>query len=236
MTQPPILVALDTPTADRALELGSALAPHVAGFKVGLELLMGPGPGLIGELGRLDRPIFVDAKLHDIPNTVAAAARQLGEAGARWVTVHAAGGRRMMEAAVSGLAEGAGDKDSGILAVTVLTSLADLAEIGIHDAVAGQVDRMARLAAAAGVEGIVCSPLEIETCTTAAPGLTTVVPGIRPGGSEPHDQARVATPEEAIEAGADYLVIGRAITMAADPAGAAAAIGESILERRGPAG
>lgn len=236
MIQPPILVALDTPTAHRAVELGSALAPHVAGFKVGLELLMGPGPGLIAELARLDRPIFVDAKLHDIPNTVAAAARQLGEAGARWVTVHAAGGRRMMEAAVSGLAEGAGDATAGILAVTVLTSLADLTEIGIHDAVGGQVDRMARLAAAAGVEGVVCSPLEIETCTTAAPGLVTVVPGIRLGGSEHHDQARVATPEEAIEAGADYLVIGRAITMAADPAGAAAAIGESILERRGPAG
>jgi orotidine-5'-phosphate decarboxylase len=236
MTPPPILVALDTPTAGRALALASELAPHVAGFKVGLELLMGPGPGLIADLGRFGRPIFVDAKLHDIPNTVAAASRQLGEAGARWVTVHASGGRRMMEAAVSGLAGGAGNAEAGILAVTVLTSLSDLAEIGIHDAVGGQVDRMARLAAAAGVEGVVCSPLEIETCMTAAPGLTTVVPGIRPGGSEHHDQARVATPEEAIGAGADYLVIGRAITMAADPAATAAAIGKSILERREPAG
>ncbi|MGD2061301.1 MAG: orotidine 5'-phosphate decarboxylase, partial [Acidimicrobiia bacterium] len=106
MTQPPILVALDTPTASEAHHLAADLVPHVAGFKVGLELLMGPGPSLVTELRELGRPIFVDAKLHDIPNTVEAAARRLGMVGARWVTVHASGGRQMMEAAAAGLAAG----------------------------------------------------------------------------------------------------------------------------------
>ncbi len=232
MSHPPILVALDMPTAGEALDLASAVAPHVAGFKVGLELLMGPGPALIGDLQEMQRPIFVDAKLHDIPNTVAAAARQLGRAGARWVTVHAAGGRKMIEAAVAGLSEGAGSEPAGILAVTVLTSLDDLAEIGVDTSVSGQVQRLTRLAASSGVEGVVCSAHEIRTSRAAAPGLITVVPGIRPDGSDRHDQARVATPEEAMAAGADYLVIGRAITSAADPVEAASKIAASILERR----
>jgi orotidine-5'-phosphate decarboxylase len=232
MNQPPILVALDTPTAAEAIDLASILAPHVTGFKVGLELLMGPGPSLIGDLREFGRPVFVDAKLHDIPNTVAAASRQLGAAGARWVTVHASGGPRMMEAAVSGLSEGSQGETAGILAVTVLTSLADLDEIGVNSTVTQQVDRLTRLAASAGVEGIVCSAHEIRTTKAAAAELVTVVPGIRPRGSDHHDQARVATPEDAIEAGADLLVIGRAITTADDPAAVASAIAESILERR----
>lgn len=236
MTQPPILVALDTATAAEARRLATALVPHVAGFKIGLELLMGPGPSLISELRQLGRPVFVDAKLHDIPNTVEAAARQLGSAGARWVTVHASGGMAMMRAAVTGLAEGAANTNAGILAVTVLTSLDDLAEIGVEDPIADQVGRLAALAADAGVEGVVCSTREIRVCASTAPELTRVVPGIRPSGVEHHDQARVATPEAAIDEGADLLVIGRAITGSSDPAAAAARIGETILERRQSAG
>lgn len=236
MSRPPILVALDTPTAGEARGLATSLAPHVTGFKIGLELLMGPGPSLIAELRELGRPIFVDAKLHDIPNTVEAAARQLGSVGARWVTVHAAGGRAMMDAAVTGLAEGAGGEQAGILAVTVLTSLDDLTEIGVGDMIAEQVRRLTGLAASAGVEGVVCSAREIGVCRAVAPDLLRVVPGIRPGGVEHHDQARVATPEAAIDEGADLLVIGRAITLAPDPAEAAARIGQTILEGRGPGG
>lgn len=236
MSQAPILVALDTPTAGEARRLARALTPHVAGFKIGLELLMGPGPSLISELRELGRPIFVDAKLHDIPNTVAAAARQLGSAGARWVTVHASGGRAMMDAAVTGLADGAETEAAGILAVTVLTSLEDLAEIGVDHSISDQVGRLATLAATAGVEGVVCSTREIRVCASAAPNLIRVVPGIRPSGIDRHDQARVATPESAIDEGADFLVIGRAITKSPDPVAAAARIGEAILEQRETAG
>ena len=232
MNQPPVLVALDTPTGPEALRLASEVVDHVAGFKIGLELLMGPGPALIGEIRELGRPIFVDAKLHDIPNTVAAAARQLGSAGARWVTVHAAGGTAMLEAAVEGLTAGADNEPAGILAVTVLTSLDDITEVGVEDSVPDQVRRLARLAGSAGVEGVVCSAGEIRVCAEAAPDLIRVVPGIRPSGVDHDDQARVATPETAIAEGADFLVIGRAITRAPDPAAAAADIAQTILERR----
>jgi len=231
MSRPPILVALDTPTGPEAHRLATDLVPHVAGFKIGLELLMGPGPSLITELRELGRPIFVDAKLHDIPNTVSAAARQLGAAGARWVTVHASGGSAMMEAAVDGLAAGAANEKAGILAVTVLTSHEDLTDVGVEDPISDQVGRLARLASMAGVEGVVCSAREIRVCAEAAPDLIRVVPGIRPGGVAHHDQARVATPESAIADGADFLVVGRAITLASDPVAAAAAIAETILER-----
>lgn len=230
----PILVALDTSTADAAKQLAANVVPFVAGFKVGLELLMGPGPGLIADLRELGKPVFVDAKLHDIPNTVAGAARQLGAVGARWVTVHASGGKAMMQAAVEGLAEGSQD-EAGILAVTVLTSIdaATLVSVGVEDSAGDQVDRLARLARTAGVEGAVCSPHEIERVNTAAPGLITVVPGIRPEGFGSQDQARVATPAEAIRSGATYLVIGRAITAADDPAAAAELIVESIVDPTG---
>ncbi len=232
MTRAPIFAALDTATASDALDLASVLVPHVAGFKIGLELLMGPGPALIGDLRELGRPIFVDAKLHDIPNTVEAAARQLGSAGARWVTVHAGGGARMMEAAVAGLQRGARGEPAGILAVTVLTSIDDLAEIGVEATMKTQVERLTRLAAGTGVEGVVCSAHEIAINKSTAPELIAVVPGIRPEEADHHDQARVATPEAAIAAGADFLVIGRAITTAPDPGAAAAAIAATILERR----
>ena len=234
----PILVALDVPTADEALALAQEVEPHVAGFKVGLELMMGSGPGVIGSLADLGKPVFADAKLHDIPNTVRNAARRLGEHGARWVTVHASGGEAMMTAAVEGLDAGAGARASGVLAVTVLTSLSDhdLRRIGFDHSTEEQVIKLALMADSAGVEGAVCSPHEIELIRDRAPRLVTVVPGIRPSGSDAHDQARVATPEEAIRRGATYLVIGRAITAAPDPGVAAAEIASSIVDRGATAG
>lgn len=234
----PILVALDVATADEAVALARNVESHVAGFKVGLELMMGSGPGIIDTLADLGKPVFADAKLHDIPNTVRNAARRLGEHGARWVTVHASGGETMMAAAVEGLEEGSGDRDAGVLAVTVLTSLtdADLHRCGIDASTEDQASRLAALADAAGTEGVVCSPHEIEMIRDRAPRLVTVVPGIRPAGSDPDDQARIATPEEAIGRGATYLVIGRAITAASDPGIAARQIAASIVDRGPTAG
>ncbi|MDH3540809.1 MAG: orotidine-5'-phosphate decarboxylase [Acidimicrobiia bacterium] len=233
MTDNPIIVALDVPTAEEAVRLAKSVAPAVAGFKIGLELLMGPGPATIGALVRLDRPVFVDAKLHDIPNTVQAAATQLGKMGARWITVHAAGGLEQLEAAVEGLAGGAGGREAGVLAITVLTSLsdADLAQIGISGSTGRQTARTAKLALRAGTEGVICSVRELGVVADAAAGLLRVTPGIRPAGTGADDQKRVATPAEAIERGADWLVIGRAITRAADPRAAAEDIAAGLATR-----
>lgn len=226
----PVLVALDLPTAEEALRLAERLAPHVGGFKVGLELLMGPGPATVAAIRRLGKPVFADAKLADIPNTVRAAARQLGALGARWVSVHAFGGLEMISAAVAGLAEGARGNETGILAITVLTSLDGnrLASVGISGTVGKQTARLARLAAEAGAEGVVCAVRELGDARQVAPGLLRVTPGIRPSGTAPNDQARVATPAEAVKRGANLLVIGRPITRAKDPVGAAKAIAEEL--------
>ena len=226
----PILVALDVDSATRATELASRLAGVVGGYKIGLELLMGPGPALIGTLVEFGLPVFVDAKLHDIPNTVERAARQIGGWGARWVTVHAGGGAAMLEAAVSGLAAGAGGRRSGVLAVTVLTSLddADLAAGGTPSSTGKVTAKRAKLAATQGCEGVICSPKELGVIADVAPGLIRVTPGIRPAGVGADDQTRIATPEAAIGRGADWLVIGRAITTAPDPVAAAAAITAAI--------
>ena len=222
----PILVALDVSTAEKAVRLAKVLAPHVGGFKVGLELLMGPGAAVVAALAALDKPVFADAKLHDIPTTVARAARQLGRLGARWVTVHASGGSRMLEAAAEGLNEGAGGRPAGLLGVTVLTSLAgeDLAEAGVAGSPGRQTARLAKLAAAGGCEGVVCSPAELGVIAQVAPQLLKVTPGIRPSGTPADDQRRTASPREAIERGADYLVIGRPILRDPDPGSAARAI------------
>jgi len=222
----PILVALDVSTAEEAVRLAKVLAPHVGGFKVGLELLMGPGAAVVAALAALDRPVFADAKLHDIPTTVARAARQLGRLGARWVTVHASGGSRMLKAAAEGLNEGAGGRPAGLLGVTVLTSLAgeDLAEAGVAGSPGRQTARLAKLAAAGGCEGVVCSPAELGVIAQVAPQLLKVTPGIRPSGTPADDQRRTASPREAIERGADYLVIGRPILRDPDPGSAARAI------------
>ncbi len=224
----PVLVALDFPSWDEASEIAQLVAPHVGGFKVGLELLMGEGPDVIDRTVEMGVPVFVDAKLHDIPSTVAGAARRLGERGARWVTVHAIGGSEMMEAAVTGLQESSNGR-AGVLAVTVLTSLDEsaLRRTGVDRSLANQVGALASQASDAGAEGVICSVHEIADARRAAPRLLAVTPGIRPRGAGTQDQKRVATPETAIAAGADYIVVGRAITGADDVAAAAKMIATS---------
>ncbi|MGQ0847796.1 MAG: orotidine-5'-phosphate decarboxylase [Actinomycetota bacterium] len=231
----PLLVALDFSSAEEAVRHAERLAPWVGGFKIGLELLMGPGPAVVAAVRYLGKPLFVDAKLHDIPATVKGAARHLGMLGARWVTVHAGGGAAMIDAAVAGLAEGARGNQAGILAVSVLTSLdaAGLSSVGLGGSVGRQVARMARLAASAGAEGIVCPVKELGDVHQVAPGLLRVSPGIRPGGSLQDDQVRAATPSEAIARGADLIVVGRPVTRAADPVKAAKAILSEVALARG---
>jgi orotidine-5'-phosphate decarboxylase len=233
----PIILGLDLDSAEEAVRMARDLAPHVGGFKVGLGLLHGPGPATVGALAELGLPVFADAKLHDIPTQVEAAARRLGRWGARWVTAHVGGGDAMLVAAVSGLADGSGGT-AGVLGVTVLTSLdaGALAAIGITSTPGRLVSRMARVAARTGCEGVVCSPQEIGVVADVAPGLLKVIPGIRPvPGETADDQARVATPREAVRRGADWLVIGRPITRAPDPVAAAAAIAADLAEFRGAA-
>lgn len=224
-----VLVALDVPTAAEALALAETLQPHVGGFKIGLELLMGDGPAIVSQVAALGSPVFVDAKLHDIPNTVGRAAERLGSMGARWVTVHASGGSEMVRVASEALNESSGGT-GGVLAVTVLTSLGvyELAEIGIDRPLDELVASLARSAAGAGAEGVVCAVTEARLVHALGLGLTVVTPGIRPAGAGPSDQKRVATPEAAIKAGSDLLVIGRPITAAPDVVAAAIAISEQI--------
>lgn len=225
VSENPIIVALDMPTAQDAVRMAQVVAPYVGAFKIGLGLLYGPGPGTIDALVRVGKPVFVDAKLHDIPSQVAAAAERIGKHGARWVTAHASGGGDMLEAAVEGLARGAAGSEAGVLGVSVLTSLAksDLERVGIQRTPGQLVGKMAKVADEAGCEGLVCSPLELNVVAQAAPTLKRVTPGIRLTDLG-DDQARTATPREAIARGATMLVIGRPITQAEDPAAAAAAI------------
>jgi len=224
-----LVVALDVPTGEEALRLARAVNPHVDGFKVGLELLMGEGPAIVSRVADLGAPVFVDAKLHDIPNTVAGAAGRLGSIGARWVTVHASGGEEMIRTAVEALAASS-EGDAGVLAVTVLTSLdeARLEAVGFSRGPAENVTALSRLAATAGAEGVVCAVPESASVKALDLGLIVATPGIRPAGSESADQKRVATPGEAIEAGSDLLVVGRPITAAADPEAAALSILQEI--------
>jgi orotidine-5'-phosphate decarboxylase len=219
-----IIVALDLPTMEAARRMAERLSGEVGGFKIGLELLTGVGPSAIEDIATLGKPVFADAKLHDIPTTVERAAAHLAATGARWVTVHVSGGKEMIRAAVSGM------NGDGVLGVTMLTSLAkdDLEEIGVTSAVSDQVVRMSRLAAASGAEGVVCSPAEVHSLKKLDLGLSIFTPGIRPDGAGHHDQMRVATPAEAAAAGADYLVIGRPITSAVDPVATAREIAAAI--------
>jgi orotidine-5'-phosphate decarboxylase len=221
-------VALDVRTAEEAVRLARALAGKVAGFKVGLGLLHGPGPGLVGALARLG-PVFADAKLHDIPSQVQAAARRLGEYGARWVTAHASGGVEMLQAAAEGLTAGSGGREAGILAVTVLTSIDAAASSALFGRTPGELtSRLAKRAAEAGVEGVVCSPKELGVVVDVAPALLRVVPGIRPAGAAAHDQRRTATPAEALARGAHLLVVGRPVIAAPDPVEAVARLHEGL--------
>lgn len=226
-----IIVALDVRSAEDAVALATALEPHVGAFKIGLGLLHGPGPATIDALVRLGKPVFADAKLHDIPSQVEAAAYRLGTHGARWVTAHVSGGVEMLEAAVRGLRAGSGAAEAGILGVSVLTSLSDvdLQRLGIQRTPGQLVGKMAKVAQSAGVEGLVCAPQELHVVGQAAPGLMRVTPGIRPE-SVDDDQARVATPADAVRKGADWLVIGRPIAQAPDPVAAAISIARAVRE------
>ncbi len=224
----PILVALDFDDSAEALALARDLQPHVAGFKVGLELMMSQGPEVIEAVATLGSPVFADAKLHDIPSTVAGAARALARFGARWVTVHGSGGAAMIRAAVDELEKGS--DQAGVLVVTVLTSLdaAGLADVGVDRSVGQHVVAMAALAAECGAEGVICSPREVEAVKSSVPGLEAVTPGVRTADGSTDDQMRFATPSEAVAAGASYLVIGRPITHADDPVAATKAINRSL--------
>jgi orotidine-5'-phosphate decarboxylase len=228
MTDSRLIVALDTTDTARATGWADAVAPHCGMFKLGLEFFLANGAA--GVRAITGRPIFLDLKLHDIPNTVAGAVRAVLPLAPRMLTVHAAGGAAMVGAARHA-AEAAGAARPMILAVTVLTSLheADLAATGVPGPPAAQVLRLARLAVAAGADGLVCSPLEVAMLRDAlGTGPALVVPGIRPAGSAAGDQARTMTPEEAVAAGADWIVVGRPITAAPDAAQAAAAIAAAI--------
>ncbi|MEA1902751.1 MAG: orotidine-5'-phosphate decarboxylase, partial [Actinomycetota bacterium] len=169
----PVLVALDVPRLDKAESLARRLAPHVGGFKVGLELIMSHGPSAVASIAKLGLPVFADVKLHDIPNTVEASASAMGAHGARWVTAHASGGKEMLRAAVRGLKSGAAEGPVGVLAVTVLTSLdrSDLDATGTKGDVHDQVLRLGRLAAATGAEGVICSPAEVPSLKGISPSL-----------------------------------------------------------------
>ncbi len=223
-----LIAAIDTPELDRAQELVRGLSPHCGLVKLGLEFFLRHGPQGFAQAAQ-GNPVFLDLKLHDIPNTVAGAVRSLLPLGADMLTIHAGGGAKMIEAAAKAASEGA--KRPKILAVTVLTSLDTeaLAATGVSGGPAQQVLRLARLALESGADGLVCSAHEISRLRDAfGEKPVLVVPGIRPKGAEIGDQARVMTPEEAVSAGADYIVVGRPITGAADPAAAAAAIAASI--------
>lgn len=223
-----LAVALDFPTAKAALDLVDQLSGTCQWFKVGMELYYATGNSLIETLRNRGFSVFLDLKLHDIPNTVAGAVRSATQAGASLLTLHAGGGPAMMTAA----AEAASAPGSPrLLAVTVLTSMdaGQLAATGIISTPAEQVLRLAKLACQSGINGMVCSAEEVATLRTALGKETLlVIPGIRPTGSDIGDQKRVATPTAAIERGASLLVVGRPITRAADPAKAVNAILEEI--------
>jgi orotidine-5'-phosphate decarboxylase len=224
-----LIVALDTPTLFRAEELAKVLAPAVGVLKLGLELFCAEGPPALAALRR-HAPVFLDVKLHDIPNTVAGAVASLVPRGPAMITIHASGGPAMIGAARKA-AEAVGATRPMILAVTVLTSIdgATLRAVGIASDPEEQVIRLARMALEAGADGLVCSAREVGPIRAAlGEGPRLVVPGIRPAGSDPGDQARVATPAEAVADGADWLVIGRPITGAADPVAAARTILASL--------
>ncbi len=223
---PRLIVALDFPGAAPALALADRLQGLCRWFKVGLELHTAEGPAMVHELRRRGFSVFLDLKFHDIPNTVAGAVRSAAAVGAEFLTVHAAGGPAMLEAAAE--AADCVPNPPQILAVTVLTSMdqLQLAAIGIDHSPEQQVLRLADTASEAGITGFVASPEEVSALRHRFPSATLVIPGIRPAGAATGDQKRVATPATALAAGASYLVIGRPITQAADPAAAA----QSILD------
>jgi orotidine-5'-phosphate decarboxylase len=224
-----LVVALDTPDRTRALELARTLAGRVGMLKVGLEAFTALGPSLVEELAAAGMPVFLDLKLHDIPNTVEGAAAACARLGAAIFNVHAAGGQEMMRAALAGAERGTapGAPRPRVLAVTVLTSLDEpaLGRLGVVGTAGEVVVRWACLAREAACDGVVCSPREVATLrATLGEAFVLLTPGIRPAGQSSGDQRRVATPAAAVAGGANYLVIGRPITGSPDPAAAAEAI------------
>jgi orotidine-5'-phosphate decarboxylase len=221
-----LCAALDFPAWSAAEPFARAVASEVGMLKVGLELFAAEGPSAVRAASALGRPVFLDLKLHDIPHTVEGAARAAAASGASLLTVHAAGGGEMIRAAL----RGAGPR-LRVVAVTVLTSLdaEALASVGLVGPPEDAVPRLARIAVDAGAHGLVCSPLEVAAVRAALGARPLlIVPGVRPAGAARGDQARVATPQDAVRAGADVLVLGRPLRDASDPAAAARAIAEDI--------
>jgi orotidine-5'-phosphate decarboxylase len=231
----PIIVALDVPSPDTALELATQLAPACGGFKIGSELFTAAGPDIVKRIRERGALVFLDLKFHDIPNTVAKAVTSAVKLDVQMLTVHAGGGTDMLKAAEKAAEETAykvGRTPPLVLGVTVLTSLdgAALREVGLDVNVEYQVRRLATVATKAGLRGLVCSPLEIATLRKTIPAqVQLVVPGIRTGAEKADDQKRTMTPKEAVAAGANWLVIGRPIYAAENPRAAA----EGILETLG---
>lgn len=230
----PIIAALDVPEPEAALKLVEQLTPVVGAFKVGKELFVSAGPDVVRRIRASGAAVFLDLKFHDIPNTVARAVEAATRLDVQMLTLHASGGREMMRAAARAAekeAQRLGREAPLLLGVTVLTSLGagDLSELGMETNIGSQVERLALLAAHSGLGGLVCSPLELVFLRQILPRATQLVtPGIRPAGSEQDDQKRTLTPNEAMESGADWLVIGRPIYAAANPRAAAEEILESL--------
>jgi orotidine-5'-phosphate decarboxylase len=225
-----ILLVLDVSSREEAMKLVRPLYEHVGMFKVGMQLFTAEGPSLVREIVDLGGKVFLDLKFHDIPNTVSHGVLEAAKLGVSLMTIHAAGGRVMMETVAKELQDKFGSRRPMVVAVTVLTSLNDagLAEVGIARPMAEQVVAMAKLAEECGIAGVVCSPQEIQLVRRAAgPDFKIVTPGIRMPGQAANDQQRLATPREALAAGADYIVVGRAVTAAPDPRSALNALVES---------
>jgi orotidine-5'-phosphate decarboxylase len=233
-SDPKVVVALDFANPMRALALADRLDPAACALKVGKEMFVVAGPEPVRWMVARGFRVFLDLKFHDIPNTVAQACAAATRLGVWMLNVHAAGGAAMLTAARAAVDETAAEEGRPaplLIAVTVLTSLgdADLAATGVHAAAAQQALRLAQLAAATGLDGVVCSAVEAQALRSAlGPRFKLVTPGIRPAGSPKDDQARIITPEAAIANGADYLVVGRPITQAPDPVAALAAINASL--------
>lgn len=230
----PIICALDTQDVAEAFAITREVRPHVGAIKLGLEFFTANGAAGVSAITKLGVPVFLDLKFHDIPNTVAKAIAATAGMNMFMMTVHTTGGRAMMQAAIDAsdrVAQVTGKERPLVIGVTVLTSLDqdDISLIGFQNTVQTQVLHLADLAQSAGLDGVVCSPFEIATIRKKlGDDLTLVVPGIRPEGSAKGDQKRAMTPKEALERGADYLVIGRPITDSADRAEAAKTIAASL--------
>ncbi|MGP1283074.1 MAG: orotidine-5'-phosphate decarboxylase [Parasphingopyxis sp.] len=217
----PIFIALDTPDIERAKGIASAVRHHIGGIKLGLEFFAANGPEGVKEMAALDLPIFLDLKLHDIPNTVAKAVQALRPIEPAILTVHAGGGRAMMEDA-----KAAAPMNTKVVGVTVLTSLdgEDLHDMGVDGDPHDQVARLTELAKLSGLDGIVCSGRELKAAKKIWPDGFFVVPGVRPSSGKTGDQKRIVTPADALHSGASIIVIGRPITQAEEPDLAARAI------------